>query len=682
VDVNKLKRGVKPAGSVSIEDALQEAGVLWYPASGVEIKLHCPDPDHEDNNPSASINSRTGAWICHACGSKGNLYTLLRDALGKERALELKALVAPEEGGSGTSESGGRRDVAGWPPAGEAFEPSPSEYDLDYVYEIEPGKEYFRVRKSRPASPDGRPRYSCSHPKQDRWGNVTRANNLGDARRRIPYRLPELRTADPSETVFVVEGEKDAEAVRAAGGVATTAFGGANGWKAGWGEAYLKDRVVVIVADRDDGPGIRAALQRRDDIEPHAAACRIVGARVGKDAADHLHNGHGLDEFVDYKPEPRDEPAVAVAPPTGTGTDGRAPDPGPHVGAPKPAVAVALPNETDTDGKPYRLTPLDGPIESIGWLWEGWIPDANITLLAGDGGVGKSTFLAGLAARLSRGDGINGGTPGNTLILSAEDSGTQIIGPRLRAANADLDRVRELHLPREDWNESLTFPHDAAVLAQAIRDFGAKLVILDPGNSHLDVENSHSDVDVRRALGPLAAVAMQENCAIVYLIHLNKASGVTFRHRVNGTVGTINQARSVLGMAQHPDEPGQVVLAHVKHNYSPRQQSLAFRTEVVKVTDGETTVTATALKKVGTIDLTADDLIAAPKKERGTPRLDLAKVLVKTTIAAGPVPAKELNDAATEAELSRDVLAGAKGELGVVTRKIGGRNMVGYEEQF
>ena len=108
------------------------------------------------------------------------------------------------------------------------------------------------------------------------------------------------------------------------------------------------------------------------------------------------------------------------------------------------------------------------------------------------------------------------------------------------------------------------------MLAEAIRDFGAKLVILDPGNSHLDVENSHSDLDVRRALGPLAAVAMQERCAIVYLIHLNRASGATFRHRVNGTVGTINQARSVLGMAQHPDEDGQVVLAHVKHNYSAR----------------------------------------------------------------------------------------------------------------
>lgn len=376
------------------------------------------------------------------------------------------------------------------------------------------------------------------------------------------------------------------------------------------------------------------------------------------------------------------QPAVAVGLPKEIDGDGRRPQTEPAREARGGAVAVAPPSDTDTDGRPYRLSRLDGPIEPITWLWKGWIPDANITLLAGDGGVGKSTFLAGLAARLSRGDGINGGVPGNALILSAEDSGAQIIGPRLRAADADLDRVQELHLAREGWNESLTFPRDAEVLARAIRDFGAKLVILDPGNSHLDVENSHSDLDVRRALGPLASVAMQERCAIVYLIHLNKASGATFRHRVNGTVGTINQARSVLGMAPHPEEHDQVVLAHVKHNYSARQHSLAFRIEVVKVSDGETTVTATALRKVGTIDLTADDLIAAPRKERSTPRLDLAKELVETTLADGPVPASALNDAAAAAGLSRGVMAEAKKELAIVTRRLDGHYMVGYEEQF
>src|SRR5205823_10114169 len=124
------------------------------------------------------------------------------------------------------------------------------EYGRDYIYEVEQGKEYYTVKKNRPLRENARPRYTCSRPKEDRWGSVARVYNLGDPQRRIPYRLPELEAAEASETVYLVEGEKDVEAIRVAGGVATTAFGGANGWKPGWGERYLAGRHVLIVADR------------------------------------------------------------------------------------------------------------------------------------------------------------------------------------------------------------------------------------------------------------------------------------------------------------------------------------------------------------------------------------------------------------------------------------------------
>ena len=42
------------------------------------------------------------------------------------------------------------------------------------------------------------------------------------------------------------------------------------------------------------------------------------------------------------------------------------------------------------------------PVE---WLWPGWIPLGKLTVLDGDPGVGKSTLLIDLAARLSR-DGV------------------------------------------------------------------------------------------------------------------------------------------------------------------------------------------------------------------------------------------------------------------------------------
>ncbi len=56
-----------------------------------------------------------------------------------------------------------------------------------------------------------------------------------------PYRLPELAAADPRRSVFVVEGEKDADRLAALGAVATCNPGGAGKWRPEFG-AHLAGR--------------------------------------------------------------------------------------------------------------------------------------------------------------------------------------------------------------------------------------------------------------------------------------------------------------------------------------------------------------------------------------------------------------------------------------------------------
>ena len=80
------------------------------------------------------------------------------------------------------------------------------------------------------------------------------------------------------------------------------------------------------------------------------------------------------------------------------------------------------------------------------WLWNedgGRIPAGEITLTAGPGGVGKSTFHAWLIAKITTGTlpGIHFGKPASCIIAAQEDSWAQTIVPRLVAAGADLDRV-------------------------------------------------------------------------------------------------------------------------------------------------------------------------------------------------------------------------------------------------
>src|SRR5262249_9539702 len=69
----------------------------------------------------------------------------------------------------------------------------------------------------------------------------------------VVYRLPELLAADPSVAIFVVEGEKDADALAALGFVATTNAMGAGKWKAEYNES-LRGRDVVVIPDNDN-PG-------------------------------------------------------------------------------------------------------------------------------------------------------------------------------------------------------------------------------------------------------------------------------------------------------------------------------------------------------------------------------------------------------------------------------------------
>ena len=84
--------------------------------------------------------------------------------------------------------------------------------------------------------------------------------------------------------------------------------------------------------------------------------------------------------------------------------------------------------------------------EVISWIWQDRIPERRLSLLAGDGGVGKSFLTLDIAARLSRGmpwpdrpdEYLEAGT---TLIINAEDDPSDTLRPRLDKAGANCERV-------------------------------------------------------------------------------------------------------------------------------------------------------------------------------------------------------------------------------------------------
>jgi hypothetical protein len=89
--------------------------------------------------------------------------------------------------------------------------------------------------------------------------------------RRVPYRLPELLKY-PDGTIFICEGEKDADRVAALGHCATTVAGGK------WTDECVRalaDRHIFILQDNDDA-GRAKALAAANALHGTAASIRII----------------------------------------------------------------------------------------------------------------------------------------------------------------------------------------------------------------------------------------------------------------------------------------------------------------------------------------------------------------------------------------------------------------------
>ncbi len=118
--------------------------------------------------------------------------------------------------------------------------------------------------------------------------------------RRVLYRLPEITATDTEQTIFVVEGEKDADQLAANGVLATTNVSGAGKWLPEYSDS-LVGRNLVLIPDNDD-PG-RAHMQAAAKMSHGKAASVRVLALPGLpnkgDVSDWLNNGGTIEELLE-----------------------------------------------------------------------------------------------------------------------------------------------------------------------------------------------------------------------------------------------------------------------------------------------------------------------------------------------------------------------------------------------
>lgn len=225
----------------------------------------------------------------------------------------------------------------------------------------------------------------------------------------------------------------------------------------------------------------------------------------------------------------------------------------------------------------------------ITWLWNGFIPQGKLTLLAGAGGTGKSTLAFNFAATVSNGgawpDGTRCDVAANVLIWSSEDDAADTITPRLMAVGANLSRCGVIS-GAIDQN-GLRSPFDAARDMDQLREAtlqigGVSLLVIDPIVTAV-TGDMHKANDVRRSLQSIVDFATETNCAVVGITHFAKSTaGKNSAERVIGSQAFAALARMVLVAAKEEDSERRV-FTRAKSNNSVDTGGFNYSIEAVEL---------------------------------------------------------------------------------------------------
>ena len=302
-------------------------------------------------------------------------------------------------------------------------------------------------------------------------------------------------------------------------------------------------------------------------------------------------------------------------------------------------------------------------VREINWLWYPFIPRGKVTILQGDPGEGKSTFMLTLAAYLTRGEALPfadcGEPPDPITVLyqSTEDDYDDTIVPRFIKAGGIRDRLAFI----DESEYPLTFDDDR--ILEGIKQTGAKLLVLDPLASYIGDCSLNASNEVRQKFNALINAARETDCAIVVVNHMNKMPGLKAIYRTPGSIDVAGAVRSILLLARDPDEEDKRYLVQTKMNLASKGDALEFRIE-----DG-------GIKFTGITDKTADEILRKQDFVSGIGRPDVklqeAKEVIEELLAAGAaVPAEDCEAVLKNNGVRRSTGQTAKRELGIVSIKI------------
>lgn len=309
-----------------------------------------------------------------------------------------------------------------------------------------------------------------------------------------------------------------------------------------------------------------------------------------------------------------------------------------------------------TELKMIKMSDIEA--QEIEWLWYPYIAYGKLAIVQGDPGDGKTTLILNLAAKLTKGEGLDENMkvtePMNVIYQTVEDGLADTVKPRLLQAGADCEKV----LVIDESEKSLSMLDER--IEEALIKTGARVLILDPIQAYL---GSGTDMnranEVRNMTKRLAALAEKYKCAIILIGHMNKAAGNKAAYRGMGSIDFYAVARSVLLVGRVEGEPNIRAMVQIKNNLAEFGHAKAFR------------LSEEGFRWLGDYEITADEVLGgyAPKINKLEQAKDLLRELSKEL---EKVESNSIYDMAKEQNISKRTLENAKREMGIRAKRENG----------
>ena len=237
------------------------------------------------------------------------------------------------------------------------------------------------------------------------------------------------------------------------------------------------------------------------------------------------------------------------------------------------------------------------PVPERGWVVLDMIPSGTVTLITGNGGVGKSLLVEQLGIAVAVGREWIGTLPerGPVVFVSAEDDLDELHRRVVAIANAqgiDIARLTDLHfVPLAGSDAVMGAPDNKSGIIREteiwrglvgiVEKFKPKLVILDT-LADIFAGNEIARQEARQFVGILRGLAIKYDLAVVLLAHPS-LSGMASGSGTSGSTAWSNSVRSRLYLETIKGDDGREidadfrVLRTKKANYGPTGSEIRLR---------------------------------------------------------------------------------------------------------